>query len=354
MNKDFTSRVLFVVMLVAVLVSAYLVIAPFVAGFTWAMVLVAAFRPFHSRLQRVFGGRQSVATAAVTLIVAAFVVVPILAAAAEAVQATIAATNWITDHYQSGGADLGLGVRWPWLMDAADRAKNLLGLATIDLKATAITVLQRIGTFIATEVPTLVGGAFGVLFSFLVMLIAMPLLFAHGERLTMVFADTLPVGAEDARRIVDELTVMIRSVFVSTALTAASQAALGGIGLFVLGVPHAMPLTAVMFFAALIPGGTGFVWVPAAFWLFATGHTWKAVMMLGWGAGVVSTIDSVLRPLFAGKGSALPRVLLFLGMFGGMLSFGLVGLFLGPIVLYLALELLAILRRDEHTAPSSA
>jgi predicted PurR-regulated permease PerM len=155
-------------------------------------------------------------------------------------------------------------------------------------------------------------------------------------------------------RIIDDLTVMIRSVFLSTGLTSAAQATLGGLALLVLGVPHAITLTAVMFFCALIPGGTALVWAPAAIWLAVNGHTWQAVVLAGWGAGVVSTIDNVLRPLFAGKGVALPGIALFLGMFGGMIAFGLVGLFLGPIVLYLAGELLAMLRREKLAAEATA
>jgi predicted PurR-regulated permease PerM len=121
---------------------------------------------------------------------------------------------------------------------------------------------------------------------------------------------------------------------------------LGGIALVVLGVPYALPLTAVMFFFSLLPGGTAIVWLPAAIWLAYAGHNGKAVILFGWGAGVVSTIDNVLRPLLAGKGVKLSGILLFLGMFGGMAAFGLMGLFLGPIALYLAGELVGILRRD--------
>jgi predicted PurR-regulated permease PerM len=294
-----------------------------------------------------------VATAAITMIMAAFVVVPIMVAAVAAVQAAMSATEWITAHYQSSGMDLGLRERWPWIADVIERAKSLLGLETIDLKATAFAGLERIGRFIAAEGPALVGGALGLVFSFVVMLVGMPLLFAHGKRLSEVLADALPVGADDARRIVDEVAVMTRSLFMSTVLTAAAQAALGGLGLLVLGVPHVVPLTAVLFFCSVLPGGTALVWAPAALWLAAIGHPWKAILMVAWGGGVVSMIDSVLRPLFAGKGVKLPVGLLVLGMLGGMLAFGLVGVFLGPIVLYMARELLAILRRDT-TAPPAA
>jgi predicted PurR-regulated permease PerM len=139
---------------------------------------------------------------------------------------------------------------------------------------------------------------------------------------------------------------MTRSVCISVGLTAAAQAALGGVALWVLGVPLAVPFTAAMFFLALVPGGTGLVLLPAALWLAVDGHTTRALLLVVWAVGVVGTIDNVLRPLLVGGGVKLPGMTLFLGMFGGMAAFGIVGLFLGPIVLYVFQELLAILRRD--------
>jgi predicted PurR-regulated permease PerM len=352
MNRHFTTWILFLILLLVLLVSAYRVVEPFLTGFTWAAVLVATFRPFHERLKRTFGGRERAATVAVTLLVATFVAVPLMAAAVAAVQGGIAAIQWIVTNYQSGGMDLGLRDRWPWIEEAAEQAKALVGLANIDLKAAAISGLESLGSLIAATGPALVGGAFGLAFSFVVMLVTMPVLLANGEHFAQAVAQALPVPVTDGRRIVDDLVAMTRSVFMSVGLTALAQAALGGVALLILGVPHVVWLTAGMFFCALIPGGTAIVWVPAAIWLAATGHPWKATILAAWGAGVVSTIDNVLRPVFAGKGVNLPGGVLFLGMFGGTVAFGIVGLFVGPIVLYLTRELLAILRRDTSGAPA--
>jgi len=341
------TRVLFLALLFVTLVAAYHVVAPFLAGLTWAIVLVAAFRPLHARLVRVLGGRQRVASAVLTLIVAAFVVAPILSAAVAAVQGGIAAIQWTVAQYHAGATELGLDDRWPWIADAIERVRALPGLATVDVKAMAISALEQIGRFIAAEGPALLGGALGTAFSFGIMLLAMPMLFANWDRWSRSLAEALPIPTADATRIIADLTQMTRSVFMSTGLTAATQAILGGLALFVLGVPYAVTLTAVMFFSALVPGGTALVWAPAAIWLAMNGHTWQAVVLAGWGAGVVSTIDNVLRPIFAGRGVSLPGGALFFGMFGGMLAFGLVGLFLGPIVLYMTRELFAVLRREQ-------
>lgn len=353
MNRDATRRILFVILLVFVLLMAYRVMAPFLAGLTWATLLVATFLPLHNLLERAFGGRERAAAVAVTLLVAAFVAVPLLAAAVRAVEGGIAAIQWIVTSDHDGVTNLGLQDRWPLIGTAIERAKAAIGLANTDLRAIAISGLQTLGSLAADKGPALVGGALGLTFSFAVMLVAMPVLFANWERFTQILVESLPIPIADGRRIIGNLTVMTRSVCLSVGLTALAQATLGGLALFVLGVPQVVPLTAGMFFCALMPGGTAIVWLPAAIWLAATGYPWKAAVLVAWGAGVVSTIDNVLRPVVAGKGVKLPGGVLFFGMFGGALAFGLVGLFLGPIVLYMTGELLAILRRETTGAPTT-
>ena len=167
--------------------------------------------------------------------------------------------------------------------------------------------------------------------------------------MTEGLALALPFPIGDARRILSDVGEMTRGVFLSVGLTAAVQAALGLIGFIVLGVPQAGTLSAVMFFLALVPGGVALVWAPVAIWLGLGGNTWSAVFMVVWGGGIIGAgIDNVLRPLLAGRGVKLDGITLTFRLIGGMAAFGLVGLFLGPIVLYTLRELVAILRRDVY------
>jgi predicted PurR-regulated permease PerM len=337
-----TTPFLYAAFVAAVFWLAWLVLKPFLPGFVWAAVLVAAFRPFHTRLSAWFGGRAWVASAVVTLLVAAFVVVPIVVAVVQVTQGAIAGYAWVQTTYAAEGYDLGLEERWPWLTDAMARVKELIGLADVDLRAATISTVNKVGNFVAAKGPAILGGAIGIAFSFAVMIVMMIVLFAEGQGLAATVADFLPLPRADARRVMDDLILMTRSVFISVGLTAVVQALLGGIMMLILGIPHALPLTAAMLFAALLPGGTAIVWIPVAIVLASTGRPWACGIFVAWCAGVVSTIDNVLRPLFAKRGVKLPGAMLFVGMFGGLIAFGIVGLFLGPIILYLLRELTVV------------
>ena len=343
-----TAPLLYAALLAAVFWLAFLVMKPFLPGIVWAAVLVVTFRPLHDRLTKRFQGRAWLASALVTTLVAAFIVVPIVIAAVQVVQGAIEAYKWTQTAYTESGADLGMPDRWPWIHDAVERAKELIGIANFDVKAAAIDAAKTAGSLVAARAPKLLAGTFQLVFSFIVMIFMMLVLFADGKRVADSLTSVLPVPRADARRIVGELGGMTRSVFISVGLTALVQATLGGIAFLVLGVGQAFTLGAAMFFAAVLPAGTVLVWLPVAIYLFATGSPWKAVILVAWGGGVISTIDNVLRPYFARGGVKLPTALLVFGLIGGLLAFGLLGLFIGPVILYLVRELVGVLRREVY------
>lgn len=345
MQRD-VGTILFTALLAAVLWCSWLVLKPFIPGIIWASVLVVTFKPFHERLTARLRGRTWAASTFVTLVVAAFIIVPVVVAAVQVVQGSVQAYAWVHTAYNEKGTDLGAVERWPRLDAAFTRGKDLVGLADVDVRAASINVVKKVGAVAAAKAPGLLGGVFELGFSFAVTLVMMSVLFTGGGAVAAAITGVLPLPRDDADRIMRDLGLMTRSVFISVGLTALVQAALGTIGLLVLGVPNAFTLGAAMFFFALLPGGTALVWIPVSIWLATNGHEWKAVILAAWGAGVISTIDNVLRPVFAKDGVKLPAMMLFLGLLGGLLAFGIVGLFVGPIILYLLREITAVMRRE--------
>jgi len=131
----------------------------------------------------------------------------------------------------------------------------------------------------------------------------------------------------------------IRGVALGVVVTAFVQAVLGGLGLWIAGVPFAAVLTAVMFMLAVAQIGAVPVLVVALVWLWFQGSTGWFVALLVWTV-IVGSLDNVLRPILIKKGADLPLLLIFAGVIGGLVSFGLLGLFVGPVVLAVGYTLL--------------
>jgi predicted PurR-regulated permease PerM len=130
----------------------------------------------------------------------------------------------------------------------------------------------------------------------------------------------------------------IRGVALGVVLTALVHAALGGIGLMVVGVPFAILLTAVMFISAVVQVGVVPIMLGAVVWLYWTGQTTSGTVLLVWSI-VIAPVDNILRPVLIKKGADLPLLLIFAGVIGGLVSFGMVGIFVGPVVLAIAYTL---------------
>ena len=149
-----------------------------------------------------------------------------------------------------------------------------------------------------------------------------------GRRLAGVQGDNAVILAGQA----------IRGVALGVGVTAVLQAGLGGIGLGIAGVPFAGLLTAVMLLLCIAQLGPGLVMFPAVAWLYWSGESGWGTFLLIW-SSVVVTMDNFVRPVLIKRGADLPLLLIFAGVIGGLLAFGLIGIFVGPVVLAVAYTL---------------
>jgi predicted PurR-regulated permease PerM len=131
----------------------------------------------------------------------------------------------------------------------------------------------------------------------------------------------------------------IRGVVYGILGTAMAQGFLAWIGFSVAGVPAAVLLGLMTFLISAIPMGPPLIWIPASIWVFQTGSVGMGIFMLLWGALAVSSVDNFIRPLIISKGNQMPFVLIFMGVLGGGLAFGLIGIFLGPTLLAVSFRL---------------
>lgn len=133
----------------------------------------------------------------------------------------------------------------------------------------------------------------------------------------------------------------VRGVIFGILGTALAQSLVAWFGFWLAGVPGAVLLAVLTFFFAVIPFGPPLIWAPAAVWLFTQNQPGWGVFLLIWGLLAISSVDNLLRPFLISQGSKMPFVLIFVGVIGGALAFGLVGVFLGPTLLAVAFRLIA-------------
>jgi predicted PurR-regulated permease PerM len=173
-------------------------------------------------------------------------------------------------------------------------------------------------------------------------------------------SDRLKVGVERlagarGNRLLKIAGDTVRGVVYGILGTALIQAVIAVIGLTIAGVPGAVFLGVVTFFLAVIlPFGPPIVWIPATLWLFAQDQPGWGVFMALWGLLGISSVDNVVRPLIISQETKMPFVLIFCGVIGGALAFGLVGLFLGPTMLAVAYRLIDEWSTNPALATSSA
>jgi predicted PurR-regulated permease PerM len=175
---------------------------------------------------------------------------------------------------------------------------------------------------------------------FLLTTIIAALMYANGETVRsgiMSFARRLAGADGEAAAVLAGKAA--RGVALGVVVTAIVQAALGGAGLFIAQVPAASLLTAVMFILCLAQVGAGPVLIPAVIWVYWKGNTTMAIVLAVFSV-LALTVDNVLSPVLIRKGADLPLIMIFAGVIGGLIAFGVVGLFIGPVVFAVTFTLL--------------
>ena len=199
-----------------------------------------------------------------------------------------------------------------------------------------------------------VGGLGKLLAQFLLTVVVAAVFWSSGEtwgRGILRFARRL--GGDEGEKVVMLAAGAVRGVALGVVVTALVQAALTGIGLAIAGIPFAALLTVVAFIFCIAQIGPILVLLPAIVWLFTQGETGWGIFLIVWSVPV-TTLDNFLRPVLIRMGADLPLLLIFAGVLGGLMSFGLVGLFVGPVLLAVAHKLVVAWVGEEPVAAAPA
>jgi predicted PurR-regulated permease PerM len=334
------ARITLAVLCMLLLVAGSLwVLRPFLGAAIWATMLVVSTWPLLVSLQRRLGGRRGPAVAVMTAAMLLLVIVPVWAAiativgyAGQAAAVTQKLTEtglpqppaWVAGLPLVGGK---VASTWTTLAEAGPQ-----GLAA---------VLRPYADDAARWVLGQAGSVVGLLVQFVLVVVLSAILYSNGEvaaRAVRRFGHRL--AGSRGEGVVVLAGQAIRGVALGVGATAVVQTVLGSVGLLVAGVPLVRLLAALMLVLCIAQVGPGLVLFGAVGWMYWRGeHTWATVLLV-W-AVLVQLLDNVLRPVLIRKGADLPLLLIFAGVIGGMLGFGLVGLFIGPVVLAVSYTLVA-------------
>ncbi len=337
-------RIILGLLLLALLGLAYQVLRPFLASVAWAMILGFVSWPLFERVRT--RRHPSLGALLMTLLVALSFVLPML-------WLGVLLRNELVGALTSAGTQLASEVS---TLSTALARLPLIGSLLQDLlrastRAQAASRLQASAwsAQVATQAFALLGGAGRNAAKFGFALLTLFFVYRDGERgLRQAQAVFRRILGARVDAYLEAAADMTRAVLWGLLATALAQGLIAGLGYGWAGVPAPVLLAAITAMFALAPFGAPLVWVPAALWLIATGRFGAGVGLLLWGLLAVSWVDNLVRPLVISGSTRAPFVLVLFGVLGGMSAFGLIGMFLGPMVLAV---LLAVWREWRDASP---
>ncbi len=329
------------------------ILQPFLSVVLWSGVLALLFAPVQrflaARLKR-----PSLASAATLVVVLATVIVPVGLV-------TGALVSEVTDFAQHAPARLSALLEDPAyggrIQKALDSLDARFGLRS---RLTPEALQEHVGSLGETLVKStfsFVGGALGALLNLALILFALFYLLRDGGHFLDALRGFLPMPADEGERLLARTRDIIQASVYGVLVIALLQGFLGGVAFALLGIPSALLWGVVMTLLSILPmAGSALVWGPAALILVAQGHWGKALALALFGMLVIGTLDNFLRPKLVGQKARMHELVIFFAVLGGLRVFGVLGLFLGPVLVAITSALFAVFRRGEPStsAPSAA
>ena len=343
-------RILMGMLIGGVAIGCVAVLYPFFSALLWGGILVYTTWPVHEWIRVRLHLARAPAALVMVALTAVILVLP-LALAAPGGAGDVAALR----HAIEDGLRGGLPMAPAWLRDLPLIGPNTAALWdhwADDIGALLQALRPYLGIIVENGFSLLLGIANGIAMFLLALFVAF-FFYVYGEPIAArMFLILRRVTGDQADRLAEVTGATIRGVVYGILGTAVVQGILTAFGLWVSGVPRAVLLGAVAGLLSVLPIGAPVVWIPAALWLMSSGHVAWGIFLAAYGVIAVSGADSVIRPWFIARGAHLPFLLTILGVLGGALAFGLLGIFLGPVLLGVGFTLVNEWVKEETEAGS--
>ncbi|HKF44005.1 MAG TPA: AI-2E family transporter [Thermoanaerobaculia bacterium] len=329
------------------------ILRPFLGPILWASLLAFLLFPVNRALRRRLSGRRGLASILLTLAVTVGIVVPsALLMLVFFHQATDLLSRFsdLAARYQIERPQDLLNI--PALGRLVEWVDRNTPFSAADLQTFLVSTARHGLEVVLPAGRQVVLGAVGAVVGLLLMLFILYFLFRDGDEMARRTIALVPLESTRKNALVDRLAAVMRAVVFGSLATALIQGGLVGVAFQIVGLASPVVFGFLTALAALLPvGGTALVWAPAAAVLYGQGHPGRALFMLIWGAVLVGSIDNFLRPRLISGRAEISTLPVFFGVMGGLAAFGPIGMFVGPLVIALALALLGFAEEPPPPAP---
>ncbi|MEO0056693.1 MAG: hypothetical protein RIT17_123 [Pseudomonadota bacterium] len=344
----------FLLILAVVSLLMAVIVWPFAQPLLWAALAAIMFQPLYRWMLRKLGGRRNPAAIASLLVIFFAVLVPALWLGTLVVQEslTLVATLQKQPLDLATTFDRAYGMLPQMAQETIDRS-GWADMANVQTKLEDL--LAASAGMIASQAVSIGSGALGFLLAFSVGLYVMFFLLRDGERIGRTILRTVPVERSIAERLAERFLGIVRATIKGSGVVGLVQGVLAGISFVIVGLESALLFGVLTTVFALVPViGAGAVYVPVGLWLLIAGESWQGIFVLGFGFGVISSSDNVLRPILVGRDTGIPDWIILITTLGGISFLGFSGIVLGPLVAGLFLASWSILQeyRDEDARVS--
>jgi predicted PurR-regulated permease PerM len=329
----------------------YIIARPFLSPVFLAVMIAIVFHPVHVRIQARIRGRNAAALIS-TIVVLVVLIIP-------AVALGVVVSNEVRGLYQLLNERSAEQGGWnPYVMHALDRllgwAGRYIDLSTLDLRGALLRWLEQISRFLLSWGAQVVSNIISLFAEAVIAFFTLFFLFREGGSMLARAAALLPLKTGQVERLFTGISNSIVANVYGCLAVGAAQGTLLSLAFWVLGLPSPVLWGVVTALFSLIPiVGSAAVWGPAVIVLIIGGHWWKGLILLGWGAAVIGQIDSLVRPYVISERAKLHTLLVFFALLGGVKAFGVMGLFIGPVVLSVTLVVFEMLREANLDHPTA-